>query len=112
MLEKLSLPAIAGEQMQAGTLADVARIEGVAVRVACLKGAFAFHAHDGEDELLNVLDGTTTLETQQGGIALSAGDAVLVPAGQRHRTVTSDRATVLFVHPDRIRLPGAAVPVA
>lgn len=107
MLRKIDLAELASS-LPRGGLADAAAVDGVAVRIGALKGSFPFHVHADEDELFVVLSGRTSVETQDGRVDLAAGEALLVPRGTAHRTVTPEAALVLFIHPDRIALPGAA----
>lgn len=44
------------------------------------------HVHDGFEECIHVLAGEGVIRTDAGALALTAGDTVLVPAGERHAT--------------------------
>lgn len=44
------------------------------------------HLHMGFEECIHVLDGQGVTHTDTGAFAVTAGDTVLVPAGERHAT--------------------------
>ena len=44
------------------------------------------HFHDGFEECIYVLSGIGCTEAESGSHALAAGDAILIPAGERHVT--------------------------
>lgn len=44
------------------------------------------HVHRGFEECIHILDGQGITRTDAGSLSVSAGDTVLVPAGERHAT--------------------------
>jgi mannose-6-phosphate isomerase-like protein (cupin superfamily) len=44
------------------------------------------HLHRGCEECIHVLSGAGVMETEQGELAVKAGDTILVPPGERHVT--------------------------
>jgi mannose-6-phosphate isomerase-like protein (cupin superfamily) len=44
------------------------------------------HVHRGCEECIHVLSGSGVMETDQGELAVKAGDTILVPPGERHVT--------------------------
>jgi mannose-6-phosphate isomerase-like protein (cupin superfamily) len=63
----------------------VAEVNGQYVKVAKLLGEFVWHAHEGEDELFQVLQGRLVIQYEGGReVVLEAGDIHVVPRGVRH----------------------------
>lgn len=83
----------------------VAELNGQHVRVAKLRGAFTWHAHEEEDELFLVHRGELRIEREGPDgllppIDLGPGQLYVVPRGLRHRPVTrTDEVEVLLFEP-------------
>ena len=78
---------------------EVARIMGVALRLARVEGEYHWHVHTHEDEMFIVLDGEMSVDTEEGTVDLGPWDAFLVPAGVRHRSRSRTGALILLVEP-------------
>ena len=59
--------------------------------------AFGYHAHENQEEVFYVLDGTLAFETEGGDVEVDAGEAVRFAPGefQRSRNAGDGRAQVL-----------------
>lgn len=77
----------------------VARVADQYVKVARAHGEFAWHAHDDEDELFLILDGTLVIELRDGQVTLGPGDVYVVPAGVEHRPVAKEEVLLALVEP-------------
>ena len=60
--------------------------------------AEGFWYEQAEDEWAVLLAGNATLAFEEGTVAMVAGDALLIPAGCRHRVATSSHAVWLALH--------------
>lgn len=67
------------------------------VKVARVHGDLAWHSHDNEDELFLILNGTLTIEYEDGAVQLEAGDMHIVPKGKRHNPVAAEPCEILLV---------------
>lgn len=82
----------------------VGTLNGHAVKLARLKGAFIWHSHVDEDELFLVLEGRLRIEFRDAGgkewsHELDPGDMLIVPRGQEHRPVADGEVSLLLFEP-------------
>jgi len=76
----------------------VARVNDQFVKVAKLRGAFAWHSHAAEDELFYVLEGTLRIEYEEGrAVELRAGSIHVVPRGVLHHPVAAEECLIALV---------------
>ena len=69
----------------------IARVDDYEVKLAKGEGAFAWHAHQDEDELFYVTAGVLRIELEgEDPIRLRAGDLTIIPKGVRHRPVVEE----------------------
>lgn len=54
------------------------------LRVAKVKGTFPWHHHPSSDEGWFVFRGQVTIQSEQGNVTLTSGEAVLIPKGLVH----------------------------
>ena len=67
-------------------------------RLGVIEGEFHWHHHEREDEFFLVLDGRLDIELAGRATAsLRRGQALVVPAGLRHRQVAPVRSVVLMI---------------
>jgi mannose-6-phosphate isomerase-like protein (cupin superfamily) len=90
ILEKLNQindfwnPRIAGE------------LNGQHIRLVKIKGEFAFHKHDNEDEMFLVIKGTLKLDFKDKLIEVSKGEFIIVPKGVLHRPIADQEVHLMM----------------
>ncbi len=77
----------------------VGSYNGNDIMVVKVKGEFTWHSHDDTDDLFLVLKGEIDIETEDGTVALSAGELFVVPKGIRHRPVARQEAHLMLIEP-------------
>jgi quercetin dioxygenase-like cupin family protein len=75
----------------------VGRVNDQYVKVAKLKGELAWHSHDAEDELFQVLKGRLVIQFEDGEVVLNAGEFCTVPRGVRHNPVAAEECWIVLV---------------
>jgi len=75
----------------------IAELDDSYVKVAKVKGAFVWHAHDREDELFFILKGRLRIELEGGAVELAEGDTYVVPKGVRHNPVADEECHVMLI---------------
>lgn len=98
MLRKVNLLEAANAVHGLYRYEKVGRLNGHVLSVVQVENrTLDFHVHEGSDELFMVLEGGFTLETEEGGLRLEAGEMVIVPRGMRHRPVVEELAKFLMI---------------
>lgn len=69
------------------------------VKLVKLKGEFVWHAHELEDELFLVIDGTLRMQLRDRELVVREGEFLVVPHGMEHRPVADDEVHVLLLEP-------------
>ncbi len=77
-------PRIAGE------------LNGQQIRLVKVKGEFAFHQHDDEDEMFLVIDGTLKLDFKDKLVEVSKGEFIIVPKGVLHRPIADQEVHLMM----------------
>lgn len=77
----------------------VSRFNGHDVMVVKVQGEFVWHSHDDTDDFFLVLNGSVTIETEQGNVLLGPGELYVVPKGVQHRPVAQEEAHILLIEP-------------
>ena len=77
----------------------IGELNGQAVKIAKLKGAFVWHHHEEEDELFLVISGRMVLQFRDGDVTLEVGEMIIVPRGVEHRPVAEEEALVMMFEP-------------
>jgi mannose-6-phosphate isomerase-like protein (cupin superfamily) len=77
-------PRIAGE------------LNGQHIRLVKIKGEFAFHKHDNEDEMFLVIKGTLKLDFKDKLIEISNGEFIIVPKGVLHRPIADQEVHLMM----------------
>ncbi len=68
------------------------------VKVAKLKGQLAWHSHQDEDELFQVIRGRLVIELGEGrDVVLGPGEFFVVPRGIRHNPVADEECWVVLI---------------
>jgi mannose-6-phosphate isomerase-like protein (cupin superfamily) len=75
----------------------VGRVNDQYVKVAKLKGELAWHKHDAEDELFQVLKGRLVIQFEDGEVVLNAGEFCTVPRGVMHNPVAAQKCWIVLV---------------
>jgi mannose-6-phosphate isomerase-like protein (cupin superfamily) len=69
------------------------------VKVAKLKGEFAMHHHENEDELFYVVNGSLEIELKEKTIKLHEGEFVIIPKGVEHKPIAQNEVHVMLFEP-------------
>tara|TARA_R110002073_G_scaffold118918_1_gene258797 strand:- start:730049 stop:730426 length:378 start_codon:yes stop_codon:yes gene_type:complete len=74
------------------------------VKLAKLEGEFTWHAHDDEDELFLILEGSLLMQIRNDSgeieeVHLETGDMYIVPRGVEHNPIAKESASVLLFEP-------------
>ncbi|MGI6664523.1 MAG: cupin domain-containing protein [Christensenellaceae bacterium] len=56
-----------------------------------------FHIHEDSDEMFYCIEGSFAIEFDDGLTPLSAGDAIIIPKGTRHRPVCKEPVKCLLI---------------
>jgi mannose-6-phosphate isomerase-like protein (cupin superfamily) len=75
----------------------VGRVNDQYVKVAKLKGHLAWHKHDAEDELFQVITGRLVIQLEGGDVHLGPGDAFVVPKGTMHNPVANEECGIVLI---------------
>lgn len=87
----------------------IGRVNDQLLKVAKLKGAFVWHAHEGEDELFFIVKGALRMEFEDHAVELGEGDILTVPKGVRHNPVAEEECWVLLIEPASTKHTGEEV---
>jgi mannose-6-phosphate isomerase-like protein (cupin superfamily) len=77
----------------------VGTVNELQVKLVKLKGEFVWHAHENEDELFLVLEGTLRMQFRDGERPVGQGEFLIVPRGIEHRPVADGEVHVLLLEP-------------
>lgn len=76
----------------------VARVNDQYVKVAKVKGQLAWHKHDAEDELFQVVRGRLRIEFEGGrDVVLNEGEFCVVPKGVMHNPVADEECWIVLI---------------
>jgi quercetin dioxygenase-like cupin family protein len=75
----------------------VGRVNDQYVKVAKLKGQLAWHKHDLEDELFQVLKGRLVIQLEDGELTLNSGEFCVIPRGVMHNPVAEEECWIMLV---------------
>ena len=85
----------------------VGELNGQHVKLARLEGdKVPWHAHDGEDELFWVLDGTLEVHERDGVVILHPGEFCIVERGCEHKVVPRGHVKIVLFEPAGIAHTG------
>ncbi|MEM8600170.1 MAG: cupin domain-containing protein [Bacteroidota bacterium] len=88
----------------------VAELNGQAVKVARVHGAFVWHKHDDIDELFWVVRGRLRIEFRDRVVELGPGEVCVVPRGVEHRPVADEPTEIVLFEPLGVVNTGDAAP--
>lgn len=80
----------------------VATLNDYEIKLVRIQGEFVWHAHDDTDELFLVVDGTLTIQLDDGpagGVTLTPGQLYVVPRGVRHCPVADGEVLAMLIEP-------------
>ncbi len=98
MLEKVNLLDAANATKGLYVYDAVGKLNGGVVSVVRVEDrTLDFHVHEHSDELFLLLEGSFTVETDDGQITLAPGEMVIVPKGMRHRPVVTSLVKVMQI---------------
>ena len=69
------------------------------VKLVKLKGEFAWHHHETEDELFLVVKGKLLIKLRDQDIFLEEGEFVIIPRGVEHLPIAEEEAHVMLLEP-------------
>lgn len=87
----------------------IAELDDSYIKVAKLLGSLAWHRHDGEDELFQVLQGHLRIEMADGAVELGEGDLYVVPKGVEHNPVAQQECLIMLIEKKSTLHTGALV---
>lgn len=101
MLEKVNLKKAVDSVEKLYVYNKVGRLNGHVLSVVNVENrTLDFHIHENSDELFHVIEGSFQLETDDGLIAVSSGEFIIVPKGMRHRPVVRELSKFLMIELD------------
>ena len=80
-------PKIAGE------------LNGQHIKLAKIKGEFAMHKHDEEDEMFLVVSGHLIMKLENQQLEVSPGEYVIIPKGTMHQPIAHVETEILLFEP-------------
>jgi mannose-6-phosphate isomerase-like protein (cupin superfamily) len=96
MVEKTNVREVAARLEGYYTHLPLGVVDDHSAYLSRFKGKYIFHKHD-KDEMYLVLEGEAAIEFTSGSsIVLQPQDALVVPAGTEHRSVSDKGALVLM----------------
>ena len=76
----------------------VGRVNNQYVKVAKLLGELAWHKHDDEDEMFQVLKGALRIQVEgQGDVVLATGDFCVIPSGTLHNPIAEQECWIMLI---------------
>lgn len=87
----------------------IGRVNDQLLKAAKLKGELVWHAHDGQDELFYIVQGSLRIEFEDHAVDLEQGDFLTVPSGVRHNPVAAEECWVLLIEPAETKHTGDEV---
>ena len=75
----------------------VGEVDDAYIKVAKVRGTFAWHSHKDEDEMFFILKGCLRIEMDSGAVELNEGDMLIVPKGVRHSPVAEQECHLMLI---------------
>ena len=93
----------------------IAELNGQLVKLAKLDGELVWHAHDDEDELFLLIEGSLTIQMRPDParperieeVDLKQGELFVVPKGVEHNPIAKPTASVMLFEPAATKHTGA-----
>ncbi len=77
----------------------VGQVNDMHVKLATIKGDFAWHHHEHEDELFLVVKGSLLMKLRTGDITVNEGEFIIIPRGVEHNPCAAEECHVLLFEP-------------
>ncbi len=85
---------------------NVVELNGQQILLAKIKGEFIWHAHEHEDELFMIINGSLMIEFRDKKIELNEGEIYIIPKGVEHKPIAQEEVHVLLFEPLDIKHTG------
>ena len=93
----MNLKARAAELTEYWSPKVLGQVNDQYIKVAKIKGEFAWHKHDDEDEMFLILDGQLTIQYEDHAVELNAGDFHVVPRGVMHNPICDHECLIALI---------------
>ena len=86
----------------------IAEMNDYQFKLVKIEGEFVWHEHEETDEAFIVIEGSMSIEFEEGSVELSEGEMYVVPRGVRHKPCADSECKVMLVEPRGIVNTGDA----
>ena len=86
----------------------IAEVNDHQLKLVKIKGDFVWHEHDDADEVFIVIEGSMSIEFEDGIVELNQGEMFVVPKGVRHRPFAENECQIMLVEPRGVVNTGEA----
>ena len=86
----------------------IAEVNDHQLKLVKIKGDFVWHEHDDADEVFIVIEGSMSIEFEDGIVELNQGEMCVVPKGVRHRPFAENECQIMLVEPRGVVNTGEA----
>ncbi len=98
MIQSVNLMAVLDGVTEHWSPKVVGRVNDQYVKVAKVRGQLAWHKHDDEDELFQVVRGRLRIQFEDGAeTVVEAGEFCVVPKGVLHNPVADEECWIVLV---------------
>ncbi|MGH8282332.1 MAG: cupin domain-containing protein [Gammaproteobacteria bacterium] len=88
----------------------IGEINDTHIKLVKIKGEFAWHHHDHEDELFLVVKGSLQMQLLDGNITVNEGEFIIIPKGIEHcPAALTNEAHIVLMEPKTTRNTGNIV---
>ncbi len=77
----------------------IGELNGQHVKIARVKGSFAWHLHENEDELFMVIKGKLKIHLKEKTVQLNEGEFFIVPKGIEHKPSAEEEVHLMMFEP-------------
>ena len=77
----------------------IAEMNDYHFKLAKIKGEFVWHEHKDTDEVFIVIEGSMSIEFENGRVNLSEGEMFVVPKGVEHKPFADNECKIMLVEP-------------
>jgi quercetin dioxygenase-like cupin family protein len=98
VIQTINLQAALSDVTEYWSPKVVGRVNDQYVKVAKLLGKIAWHKHDDEDELFQVVRGRLRIQFEAGAeTVLDAGEFCVVPKGMMHNPIADEECWIVLI---------------